>query len=100
MLCGVIAYAVAIEAIITHPTDPLSFGGRLALALGLVLFVGGIAAAMGRATCGRLVPRVLIVTVTGLLVVVVGVVPPLASLAIAFAGVAAIALIEHRADPC
>lgn len=100
MLCGVIAYAVAIEAIVTHPTDPLSFGGRLALALGLVLFVGGMAAAMWRATCGRLVPRVLIVTVTGLLVVVVGGVPPLASLAIAFAGVAAIALIEHRADPC
>jgi low temperature requirement protein LtrA len=96
MLCGVIAYAVAIEAAVSHPNDPMSLGVRLALALGLLLFVGGMAAAMWRATCGRLVPRAIIISITAGLVVGAGGVPPLVSLAVAFLGVAAIALVEHR----
>lgn len=55
MLCGVIAYAAAIEEAIRHPGEPLARAARLALALGLTLFVGGLALATRRAT-GRL-PR-------------------------------------------
>ncbi len=41
MMCGVIVYAVAIEEAITHPSEPMSLSLRLALAAGLLLFVGG-----------------------------------------------------------
>ena len=60
MLCGVIAYAVGLEEALAHPVDPLPDSGRLAIALGLLLFVGGTALAIWRATCGTPVRRVLI----------------------------------------
>ena len=50
MLCGVIAYAVAIEEVIAHPGEPLAPTGRLALVIGLTLFVGAMAVTIWRAT--------------------------------------------------
>jgi low temperature requirement protein LtrA len=64
MLCGVIAYAVALEEAIAHPGDPFPTWARLALSLGLLLFVGGTALAMWRATCGRPIVRVGVIVVT------------------------------------
>jgi low temperature requirement protein LtrA len=43
MMCGIIAYAVAVEEAIAHPVDPLPLYSRVALAVGLALFVGGMA---------------------------------------------------------
>ncbi|MDA0206143.1 MAG: low temperature requirement protein A [Acidobacteria bacterium] len=97
MLGGVIAYAVAIEQVATHAGEPLALNARVALALGLLLFVGGMAAAMWRATCGRLWPRVLIVSATAALVVALGGVPAMVSLGVALTGVVAIAAVEQRA---
>ena len=96
MLCGVIAYAVAVEEVIAHPHDPLHLDGQLALGLGVLLFVGGMALALWRATRHLLLPRVLIALVTAVLVVVVSGVAPAFSLAIVLVGVVAIAIIEQR----
>ena len=71
----------------------------MALALGLLLFVGGMAGAMWRTTCGRLWPRVLIVSLTAALVVALDGVPATVSLAAALAGVVTIAAVEQRSTP-
>jgi hypothetical protein len=66
------------------------------LALGLLLFVGGMAGAMWRATCGKLLPRVVIVALTAGAIVALQGVAPLVTLGVAFVGTAAIAAIEQR----
>jgi low temperature requirement protein LtrA len=96
MLCGVIAFAIAIEEAVAHPGDPLPLVGRLALALGVLLYVGGVGAALARTT-GRLpLPRTLIALLTAAAIVVIAGVAPTLSLAIAFVGVVAVAVIEER----
>jgi low temperature requirement protein LtrA len=46
MIGGIVSYAAAIAEMAAHPSDPVEIGGRLALALGLLLFVGGMAVAI------------------------------------------------------
>lgn len=48
VVAGVISVAVAFEAAIAHPEDPLTTGASLALTGGVALFVGGLAAAAMR----------------------------------------------------
>jgi low temperature requirement protein LtrA len=96
MLCGIVAYAVAIEAAVTHPGDPLPGAERLALALGLALFVGGMALALHRGTGHLPLTRAGLVLLTAGAVLAVPNVAPVATLAIALVGVAWIALIEQR----
>ena len=96
MILGVIAFAVAVEEVVLHPTEPLLFEGRLALALGVVLFTGGMALSMWRATGQLPLVRVLVALATGISATGVAGVPPALSLAIAFVGVATIAVTEHR----
>jgi low temperature requirement protein LtrA len=96
MVCGIIAYAVAIEEMAAHPSEPLAFTGRLSLALGLVLFVGGLAVAMLRATCGGLLPRAILTTAAAVAILGIPGAPPLVALSIAFGGVCLIAAIEQR----
>jgi low temperature requirement protein LtrA len=99
MLCGVIAYAVALEEAIAHPGDPLVPSARLALALGPLLFVVGTALAMWRATCGRPVTRVTIIVVTSSALLLMSSQPAAVSLALALTGVGLISLLdERRAD--
>ena len=53
---GVVLLAVAVEEAVAHPHEALPAGGSLALAGGVVLFVGGTAAALrrsGNALSGR-----------------------------------------------
>ena len=96
MLCGVIAYAVAVEAAIAHPADPLGDAERLALALGLFLFVGGLAVALWRASCSIRISRVAVSVVTALAVYLVAGLGAWVSLSIAFGGVMAVALLEEH----
>jgi len=98
MLCGVIAYAYAVEEAIAHPGEPLPFAARLAMAAGLALFVGGMVPAMWRAVHRPLVPRLLLTA--GLVAGVLSLadVRPVTTLAIGFAGVAAVAIFEQRAN--
>lgn len=95
MLCGIIAYAVAIEEVIVHPDVPLPLAGRLALAVGLVLFVGGMATAIWRATNHLHLPRVLVIVGTAIAIVVVANASVLVTLIIAFVGILLIISIEH-----
>lgn len=96
MLCGVIAYAVGLEEVLAHPTDPLPVEGRLAIALGLLLFVGGTALAMWRASCGNPLLRVVITGVCAAGVFFASSVTPLVTMSIALAGVSLIAFLDER----
>ena len=98
MLCGVIAYAFAVEEIVAHPGEPLALDGRIALAAGLVLFVGGMAIAIWRATRQLLLSRMILTLGAAVAVVVASGVSGQFSLAIALAGILAIVAIEQRAD--
>ena len=75
MLCGIIAYAVAIEEAVAQPGDPLAFAGRAALAAGILLFVGGIAVAVWRATSRVLRARVAVYVAAGAAMTALGRVP-------------------------
>ena len=96
MLCGVIAYAVALEDAIAHPSVPLAPAARLALALGLLLFLGGSALAMWRANCGHPVTRVTMAAITAGAVAALPTVPAAGALAMALTGVVAVALLDER----
>jgi low temperature requirement protein LtrA len=99
MLCGVVAYAVALEEAVAHPGDALPAAARLALALGPLMFVGGTALAMWRATCGRPVHRVLVAGLAGLAILLLDTVPASIALAVTLAGVTLVAALdERRAD--
>jgi low temperature requirement protein LtrA len=97
MLCGVIAYAVAIEEAVAHPDQPLAFVGRVALAVGLVLFIGGMSAAIWRATDRLLLSRIILTAVTAITIIGVTGVAPLITLAIACAGIVLIVALEQQA---
>jgi low temperature requirement protein LtrA len=98
MLCGVIAYAFVVEEIVAHPGESLALDGRIALAAGLVLFVGGMAIAIWRATGQVLLPRTILILGTAVAVVFASGVSGPVSLAIAFAGILVVVAVEQRAD--
>ena len=98
MLCGIIAYAFAVEEIAAHPGQPLPLEARVAVAVGLVLFVGGMAVAIRRATGYLLLPRIILTVGTAIAVVAVSEASGLLNMAIAFAGILAIAIVEQRGD--
>ncbi len=72
MMLGVIACAAAIEDATLHPDEPLSMAARIALAVGLVLFVGGMAATVWRASSRSLIVRLLLVLLSAAIVPAVG----------------------------
>ena len=95
MLCGVIAYAVAIEEAVAHPAQPLPLEGRLALALGLTLFVGGMAVAIWRARRRLLLPRLVLTLGLAILIIALTGLTALWVLVIALVGIVAIAVLEE-----
>ncbi len=97
MLFGVIAYAAIVEAALANPVEPLSLAESIALALGLVLFVGGMAAAVWRATRSPMWGRVILIVATALAIVAISGVSASVTLGIGLAGILAILLLEQRA---
>jgi low temperature requirement protein LtrA len=95
MLCGVIAYGAGVSHAISQPSGPLSLVWRGTVALGVLLFVGGMALAIRRATGHLLVARSVLMLVTAFAILAAEV-PPLYTLAIAFAGVTAACVLEQR----
>ena len=95
MLCGVIAYAVAIEAALAHAHEPLYASARIALGAGLLLFVGGMALVTRRVTGHWLHRRLMIVAVSAAAVIAADGFSPLVSLSLALVGVVGVALVEH-----
>ncbi len=99
MILGVIAYAIAVEEAMAHPGDPLPPQGRLALAAGLVLFLGFTGLSVWRAAGGLLVLRLLVTLGTGAALVALAGIDPAVSMAIALAGVLAVVLLERWPAP-
>ena len=96
MLLGVIAYAFAVEESVAHPGEPLFFESRLALGAGLLLFVGGMAVAIWRATKRVLVPRLFLILGTSIAILLLSTVTAVVSLGIALIGILIIAIVEQR----
>ena len=96
MLAGVVAYAAAIEEVIAHAATAMSSTAAAALALGLTLFIGGMAAALWRAT-GNLPRERLVVVVAGAVAIVAAAgVGGFLALGIALIATIAIGVLEHR----
>ncbi len=96
IILGVIGYTLAVEEGVAHPEAPLALESRFALALGLLLFVGGMALAIHRAAKIILVPRLILILGTSAAILAVSWVPAAISLGIAFAGILIISIIEQR----
>lgn len=96
MAAGIIAYAFVIEELLAHPGDPLPLPARVALGVGLILFVGGMGLALWRALGRVPAVRLGVMGVTaGLVVVLAGVAGPV-SLLVALAGVVVVVAYEQR----
>lgn len=64
VVAGVIGVAVAFEEAIAHPDEALSTGASLALTVGVALYLGGLAAASGRAgVSAAVLPRAIVAMV-------------------------------------
>lgn len=96
MLLGVVGFAVALEEGVHHPGDPLAMGGRLALGVGVALFVGGMGVVLWRATGRVLATRFLLVVATAVAVALVPGPTVLTSLGIIAAALVFLAFLEHR----
>lgn len=95
MLCGVIAYAAAVEEAVAHPAEPLALAGRLALAVGVLLFVGGMVVAQWRATRRLAWPRIVLVVVTTIAILAFLNGNALFTLTVALVGIVLIVLVEQ-----
>ena len=99
MIGGVIGIAVGFEEMVLHPDAPLETAGMVALALGLVLFVGGGAAVWARAGRSLLLPRLgVLAALVGALILAADAQPPVVLTIVAVA-IAAIAIVEQVQHP-
>src|SRR5688572_19666860 len=96
LLCGVVAYAVAVEEAVAHPEQPFVAEARVALAAGLALFLGAMAIAIWRATRQLLLPRLIVALATAAAITLLSGVAPAVPLGVAFAGLAALCVWEQR----
>lgn len=96
LICGVIAYAAAVEQAIAHPTESFAFVTRASLAVGIFLFIGSMALAMWRATCGSPLRRTILAAATAVAIVAWGGAAPPLTLALAFIGILIVIVLEQR----
>lgn len=98
LLCGLIIYAFAIEEAMLHPLGEMSEAARVALACGVLVYAGALTFAVWRAsgkmrfsiTTGCLLVAALIYLTTGI--------STIATMTIAFGGLAVICVIEELLD--
>ncbi len=95
VIAGVIGLAVAIEESVLHPGDPLPWAGALALVIGLILFLGGTGAALGRAGFGLPIPRIATIVVLAVATPLFAAIPAWSTFAIAATVIAGLALTER-----
>jgi low temperature requirement protein LtrA len=97
IVCGIVAFAVALESAVAHPSEPLSGGARAALGLSMLLFGGGMVLAVWRATARLLLTRALVkVGLFGLIVLIPQ--TPMAAFSLALIGSVVIGLAERGTD--
>jgi len=95
MMCGVIGYAVAVEEAVLHPEHALPLAGRWALALGIGLFLGGMAAAIWRASGRALMVRIGVTLAAGAAIVLLPGSRAYVSFSIAALAVVVVVVIEQ-----
>lgn len=93
MVAGIIGFALTIEAVIAHPNNDLPFEIKVTLAGGLFLFTGGTALAVWRATEKILFPRIILISIAGILILS-GIIP-VPDLLIALVFLTTILIIEN-----
>ena len=91
---GVTAYATSMEAVLLHPAEPLPRAATLAFALGITLFVGGMAIALWRATGALALTRVVPILVTAIAIILAIGMRTVMTLAIALRYIVAIGVLE------
>lgn len=95
LLAGVIVYAVGLEEALAHPATPLPTEGRLSIAVGLFLFLAGTGIAVWRTTGHMSAFRTVVAATMAAGIFFAEGVAPLATLGIAFVGVALIAAVDE-----
>jgi len=93
VIAGVIAIAAGIEEMVLHPDEPLPPVVRVALAAGLVLYLGATDAGWWRAT-GRLLPGRTIVGIILAIAVAILELPALPEIGVVATGLALVTIIE------
>lgn len=96
IIFGVIIYASAIEEVILHPFDQISINTKIAFAIGIFLFISGIALVMIRATGEILKSRIMISIIIGFLILVIPNPSSVSILSIIFLGLLLIGILEER----
>jgi low temperature requirement protein LtrA len=96
LVCGIVAFAVALEEIVHHPAHPPAAEVVVALGAGAVLFVGFSAFALYLVSGVVLVPRLVVLAVTMLALAAVSSQAPVWQLAVVAAGLLVIVVIERR----
>ncbi len=101
MVCGIVAYAHAIAEIVAQPGASLNTSIRLALALGVALFVGGMAIALIRAVGWIFVPRLAVTAIVAVILMAWRNTSSHSALLIVLLGLVVITLVEQKrfADP-
>jgi low temperature requirement protein LtrA len=94
MLCGVLAIAAVVEQALAHPGEHLTLGSRLALGIGMVLFVCGTAAAVWRGAGQVSATRWALAPLTAIAVIMIGGTPWIA-LMLVFGMLFVLAVVEQ-----
>lgn len=99
MICGLIIYAYAIGEAMLHPYEHLSAAGRLALAIGVILYIWSIALAYWRSTGRWMWFRTFFTLLIAGLIIGISDVQALWTLAIALTGLLLLCLLEYYQTP-
>ena len=97
MLAGIISYTLAVEEALAHPSDPLSTEGRMALGIGLLLFIGGTALSVWRASNYIMLSRIVLILILSI-IISLGIIP-IHQLIVGLTGVIMIVYIEQVNPP-
>ena len=99
ILCGLIIYAFAIEEAMVHPNDVMSLSARAALALGIFIYSIGICLASLRATGIIQYTRIVLTTVTALLIFFISDISTIATMVIAIICLLVMCVVEEVIKP-
>ncbi len=95
VLCGIVAFALAVEQSLAHAGQTMPREGTAALAASVLLFVGGTGLALWRATGRVPFARLALAAATGLTIAFARGISVHTSLVIALAGATAVAVFEQ-----
>jgi low temperature requirement protein LtrA len=95
MLCGVLAIAAVVEQALAHPDQSLTLSSRIALGMGITLFVCGTAVALWRGTGKTSGPRWVLAPMAAIAIILLGATPWIALL-IGFGMLSLLGVVEHR----